>query len=62
MFTSRVGRLFSRDGGRAMSTLQILVLGMMIAWTPSVVVMAIILWRAPDFEETDTRPTGKRGV
>jgi hypothetical protein len=30
-----------------MSTLEAIALGMMISWTPSVVVMAYFLWKAP---------------
>lgn len=31
-----------------MSTLQLIVLGGMIAWTPSFIVFAVAMWRAPD--------------
>ena len=30
-----------------MTTLQAVMLGMMISWTPSLVIMALLLWRAP---------------
>jgi hypothetical protein len=30
-----------------MSTLEAIALGMMISWTPSAVVMAYVLWKAP---------------
>jgi hypothetical protein len=30
-----------------MSTLEAIVLGMMISWTPSAIVMAFLLWKAP---------------
>jgi hypothetical protein len=30
-----------------MSILEAIVLGMMISWTPSVIVLAYLLWKAP---------------
>jgi hypothetical protein len=30
-----------------MTTLQAVLLGMMIAWTPALLTMALLLWRAP---------------
>jgi hypothetical protein len=30
-----------------MSTLQAMILGMMLSWTPSLLLMAYLLWRAP---------------
>ena len=30
-----------------MTTLQAVLLGMMIAWTPALLIMALLLWRAP---------------
>jgi hypothetical protein len=50
----RSGRLFSSDGEAAMTTLQFLALGMIVAWTPCFITFAVLMWRAPDFDEADT--------
>ena len=36
-----------------MTTLQAILLGAMLAWTPSVVVLAVLLRDIPELEETD---------
>jgi len=41
------------DGGRLMSTMQAFFLGMMMAWTPSLLILAFALWDVPFSSEPD---------
>jgi hypothetical protein len=45
-----------------MSTLEAIALGMMISWTPSVVVMAYFLWKAPVQGPAEKSSDGLLGV
>ena len=40
-------------GGRLMSTMQAFFLGMMMAWTPSLLILAFALWDVPFSSEPD---------
>lgn len=37
-----------RKAGGAMTILHAFLLGMMVAWTPTVIVLALLLWGAPE--------------
>jgi len=53
---------FRSTGGPGMNTLQAILLGAMMAWTPSLSFFAYMLWRAPSIEiseqseEADYKP------
>src|SRR5271170_7410417 len=42
------------DGGKSMTPLQLIVLGVTIVWIPSLLLLAIFLWRAPVVREGKT--------
>jgi hypothetical protein len=48
-WTSMLGR---GDGGKSVTPLQSIVLGVTIVWIPSLLLLAIFLWRAPVVRET----------
>jgi len=35
----------------AMTKIEMFLLGMMVAWTPSLIFLAVVLWRAPPIDE-----------
>ena len=37
--------------GAAMSNVDAFILGLMVAWTPSLIAVAVLLWRAPVIED-----------
>jgi hypothetical protein len=43
-----------------MSNIQLFLLGVMVALTPSMIVVAILLWRAPSIDQGELRPTRQR--
>jgi hypothetical protein len=43
------------SAGALMSTLQAILFGMMLSWTPSVVLLAWLLWKEGIFEEENVR-------
>ena len=45
---------------RLMSTLQAVIFGMMLSWTPSVVLLAWLLWREGIFEESAHKENAQR--
>ena len=45
---------------RLMSTLQAVIFGMMLSWTPSVVLLAWLLWREGIFEESAHKENARR--
>jgi hypothetical protein len=36
-----------------MTTLQAVAFGAMLAWTPSLIILAVLLWDVPELEEMD---------
>jgi hypothetical protein len=42
------------DGGKSMTHLQLIVLGVTIVWIPSLLLLAIFLWHAPVLREGHT--------
>jgi hypothetical protein len=36
-----------------MTTLQAVAFGAMLAWTPSLIIVAVLLWDVPELEEMD---------
>jgi hypothetical protein len=41
----------TKTGENSVTTIQAVIFGMLLSWTPCVVLVAFLLWRAPELDE-----------